>query len=166
MLRNIFVTYFTSMFRFSVLPKNVKKFWFSDIFSWGPLVWDGLNFNTLSTNPTKWSNTLKQFVGNLSTNCLSVFDYFVGLALKGIKSQTPLSLISTVGEKHLMLWLRNCVTFSFYLLPTFLQNFMVRDAINCHELFFSGVNIMQRYILCKLSTLFVLDITCLILHQL
>ena len=26
---------------------------------------------------TKWSNTLKQFVGNLSTNVLSVFDHFV-----------------------------------------------------------------------------------------
>ena len=39
-------------------------------------------FNTLSTNPTKWSNTLKQFVGNLPTNCLSVFEHFVGLALK------------------------------------------------------------------------------------
>ena len=32
------------------------------------------------TNPTKWSNTLKQFVGNLS-----VFDLFVGLALKWLK---------------------------------------------------------------------------------
>ena len=39
-------------------------------------------FNTLSANTTKWSNTLKQFVGNLPTNCLSVFDYFVILALK------------------------------------------------------------------------------------
>ena len=28
---------------------------------------------------------LKQFVGNLSTNCLSVFDHFVRLALKGLK---------------------------------------------------------------------------------
>ena len=36
----------------------------------------------LSTNLTKWSNTLKQFVGNLPTNCLSLFDHFVGLALK------------------------------------------------------------------------------------
>ena len=34
---------------------------------------------------TKWSNTLRQFVGKLSTNCLSVFDRFVGLALKGLK---------------------------------------------------------------------------------
>ena len=42
--------------------------------------------NTLSANFTKWSNTLKQFVGNLPTNCLSVFDHFVGLAHKGLTS--------------------------------------------------------------------------------
>ena len=41
--------------------------------------------NHLSAKPTKWSNTLKQFVGNLPTNCLSVFDHFVILALKGLK---------------------------------------------------------------------------------
>ena len=41
--------------------------------------------NLLSANPTKWSNTLKQFVGKLPTNCLSVFDHFVGLALEGLK---------------------------------------------------------------------------------
>ena len=39
-------------------------------------------FNPLSANPKKWSNTLKQFVGNLATNCLSGFDHFVKLALK------------------------------------------------------------------------------------
>ena len=38
--------------------------------------------NHLSANPTKWSNTLKQFVGNFPTNCLSVFEHFVGLPLK------------------------------------------------------------------------------------
>ena len=43
------------------------------------------NLNPLSTNPTKWSNTLKQFVGKLPKNYLSVFDHFVGLALKGLK---------------------------------------------------------------------------------
>ena len=42
-------------------------------------------FNPLSVNPAKWSNTLKQFIGKLPTNCLSVFDRFVGLALKGLK---------------------------------------------------------------------------------
>ena len=41
------------------------------------------NFNPLSANPTKWSNTLKQFVRKLPTICLSVFDHFVGLTLKG-----------------------------------------------------------------------------------
>ena len=40
--------------------------------------------NHLSANPTKWSNTLKQFVSNLPTNCLSVFNHFVKLALKGL----------------------------------------------------------------------------------
>ena len=38
--------------------------------------------NILSVNPIKWSNTLKKFVGKLLANCLSVFDHFVGLALK------------------------------------------------------------------------------------
>ena len=38
-----------------------------------------LTANSLSANPPKWSNTLKQFVGSLPTNCLSVFDHFVKL---------------------------------------------------------------------------------------
>ena len=37
-----------------------------------------------SINPTKWLNTLKQFVGNLPTNCLSFLDHFVKLALTGL----------------------------------------------------------------------------------
>ena len=41
-------------------------------------------FNAICGNFTKWSNTLEQFVGKLPTNCLSVFDHFVGLALKGL----------------------------------------------------------------------------------
>ena len=40
--------------------------------------------NLLSNNHTKWSNTLKQFVGNLPTNCLSAFDHFMGSVLKGL----------------------------------------------------------------------------------
>ena len=39
-----------------------------------------------SANFTKWSNTLKQFLDKLATNCLSVFDHFVGLALKRLIS--------------------------------------------------------------------------------
>ena len=42
------------------------------------------SLNPLSANFTKWSNTLKQFIGKLSTNCLSVLDHFVGLVLKGL----------------------------------------------------------------------------------
>ena len=44
-------------------------------------------FNLLSANPTKWSNTLKPFFVNFPTNCLSVFDHFVGLTLKRLKNR-------------------------------------------------------------------------------
>ena len=36
-----------------------------------------VDVNPLRANITKWSNTLKQFVGSFATNCLSVFDHFV-----------------------------------------------------------------------------------------
>ena len=49
------------------------------------LAWSESQFNPLNTNPTNWSNTLKQLIGKLLTNCLSVFDHFVGLVLKGLK---------------------------------------------------------------------------------
>ena len=55
-----------------------------------------LNFNHLSAKISKWLNTLKQFVDNLPTNCLSVFDYFVELALKGLRNL----LNSTFSEKY------------------------------------------------------------------
>ena len=48
-----------------------------------PKSWNKI-LNPLSANNTKWSKTLKQFVGNLPTNCLSLFDHFVELALKGL----------------------------------------------------------------------------------
>ena len=41
-----------------------------------------------SANITKRSNTFKQFVANFPTNCLSVFDHFVGLTLKGLTVMT------------------------------------------------------------------------------
>ena len=37
--------------------------------------------NPLSANPTRWPNTLKQFISSLPMNCLSGFDHFVKLAL-------------------------------------------------------------------------------------
>ena len=46
--------------------------------------------NPLSANFTKRSNTLKQFLGKLLTNCLSVFGHFGGLALKGFKAPTKI----------------------------------------------------------------------------
>ena len=56
------------------------------------------NLNPLSANPAKWSNTLKQFVGNFPKNCLSVFDHFVGLVLKGLR----LSVDETLCQKHVI----------------------------------------------------------------
>ena len=46
-----------------------------------------IRLNPLGAKITKWSNTLKQFVGNLPTDFLSVFDHFVGLALKGLNTR-------------------------------------------------------------------------------
>ena len=43
-----------------------------------------IHLNPLSTKFIKWSNTLRQIVGKLPTICLSVFDHFSGLALKGL----------------------------------------------------------------------------------
>ena len=40
--------------------------------------------NQWIANITKWSNTHKQFVGNLPTNCLSVFGHFVITELKAL----------------------------------------------------------------------------------
>ena len=39
--------------------------------------------NPLSADPTKWSNTLKQFVVGFSG-----FDHFLGLALKGLRKKS------------------------------------------------------------------------------
>ena len=47
----------------------------------GPLI---LHASPLCVNPRKWSDTLTQFVGNLPTNCLGVFDHLVGLAVEGL----------------------------------------------------------------------------------
>ena len=60
------------------------------------------SFNPLSANFKKWPNTLKQFVGNLPKNCLSVFDHFVGLALKGLGFITRKS--TSFSYLSLLLW--------------------------------------------------------------
>ena len=58
------------------------------------------NVSPLSANPIKWSNTLKQFVGNLPTNCLSVFEHFVGLALKGLVFHRVEKTKQTANKKN------------------------------------------------------------------
>ena len=59
-----------------------------------------VNINPLSANFTKWSNTLKQFVSKLTKNCLSVFDHFVGLALKGLTLLNILKAIATSANVY------------------------------------------------------------------
>ena len=43
-----------------------------------------MGIGPLSASSTKWSNALKQFVGKLPTNRLSVLDHFLRLAFKGL----------------------------------------------------------------------------------
>ena len=77
------ISYFFSHRLTSKRHKNTIEI--SSIY-WNVLLWIFLNccLNPLRANFTKWSNKLKQFVGKLPTNCLSVFDHFVELALKGL----------------------------------------------------------------------------------
>ena len=103
-------------------------------------------FNASSANPTKWSNTFKQFVGSLPTNCLSVFDHFVGLAFEGLM----ILLLSFYSRFHLLLslaplridWLPWQQHHSFpYLLRYFYCEFLISNWIgtrNTCKLFFYG----------------------------
>ena len=54
-------------------------------------------FKPFSANFTKWSNTLKQFVGNLPKNCLSVFDHYVALAFKGLSLNDVIRWLSLLS---------------------------------------------------------------------
>ena len=97
----IYVRNKKNVFDYKLLTKMAYKFKikFITIFNYTPIFGHGVFFsqpehayanlrlilNPLSVNPTKWSNALKQFVGNFPTNCLSVFDHFVRLALQGLK---------------------------------------------------------------------------------
>ena len=66
-----------------------------------------VKINHLSANFTKWSNLLKQFIANLPTNCLSVFDHFVGLALKGLKKQPFADVLQNSFFLILQYWQEN-----------------------------------------------------------
>ena len=74
------------IFRIPYLIFNLfLKFFFFFFFFFATSTIDEIGeFNLLNANFTKWSNTLKLFADKLPTNCLSVFDHIVGLALKGL----------------------------------------------------------------------------------
>ena len=57
--------------------------------------------NPFSANFKRWSNTLKQFVGNLPTNCLSVFYPFVTLALRGLTSEETCDYLTLTGDNRM-----------------------------------------------------------------
>ena len=62
------------------------------------------HLNPLSTNPTKWPNTLKQFVGKLPTNFFSVFDHFVISTLKGLRQKENMYISeNTTNVKTILL---------------------------------------------------------------
>ena len=71
---------------FFEIIRSMKCFLYSCVGGFSELNSVLYSLNPLSPNLTKWSKTLKQFVGNLPTNCLSVFDHFVKLALRGLKN--------------------------------------------------------------------------------
>ena len=92
------------------IPKRLKLLFFIEnllLFILITVFWCFLGefkFNPFSANFTKWSNTLKQFVGNLRTNYLSVFDHFVGLALKGLSFREELTNLAFFCSKREICW--------------------------------------------------------------
>ena len=60
-----------------------------------------LRINRLSANPTKWSNTFKEFVGKSPTNCLSGSDHFLGLAVKDLIERIMIRIVfETLSNIH------------------------------------------------------------------
>ena len=94
----------------------------------------------LSANPTKWSNTLTQFVGKLPTNCLSVFDHFVGLALKGIciwKKILVICKLYTNPERSYFCWLLINTSTKFYNCLEYVW-FMFMETLSKYSAFNNG----------------------------
>ena len=88
-----------------------------------------VGINPLSANFTKWSNTLKQFVSKLPTNCLSVFDHFVGLALKGLISMILGFVLFFTAVLRLLFSIFSFFTFRLWFLFV-LQNFSIEIKIS------------------------------------
>ena len=85
------ISWFTVLDNFSDFSEDIVL---SSILSQGVLTQFSICLNPLST--TKWPNILKQFDDNLLTNCLSVFDHFVKLALKGLSFTSRVSNFVTL----------------------------------------------------------------------
>ena len=65
---------------------------------------NGLTILTiLSVNPTKCSNTLKQFVDKLPTSCLSVFHHFVVLTLTGLRIRVAFNFQTDLKSSKIVL---------------------------------------------------------------
>ena len=83
--------------------------------------------NHLSANLTERLSTFKKFVGNLPTNCLSVFDHFEELAVKGV-NEGPAFLRDRL--RILTLILTQDKQINFYLL---LQGFGITGGIEVKQ---------------------------------
>ena len=96
------------LFIISIITVGHEKYRFSKVVKYSENI---SVVEPLSANPTKWSNTLKQFVGNLPTNCLSVFDHFVIWALKGLSEFKEInfypSLKSSRGDRSKLIRLNS-----------------------------------------------------------
>ena len=86
----------------------------------------GLNNNPFRANFTKWSNTLKQFIDNLPTNCLSVFDHFVGLVLKGISFQLLIVLLHDVKRNLIIDFIKSGLELELFLIDSFQKTIRIR----------------------------------------
>ena len=90
---------------------KVWRFWFTCL----ETVVIHKSFDPLSANLTKSSNTFKQFVCKLPTNCLSVFAHLVGLTLKRLKD-------GSVSEKFRIIY--DLIKCSFFTLISMLWSFI------------------------------------------
>ena len=89
------------------------------------------SFNPSSANPKKWSNTLKQFVGKLPTNCLSVFNHLVKLALKMLSNyadDNKLYAIDINKEETERLLVEDFQT----VIDWFYESYMILNTGKCH----------------------------------
>ena len=86
------------------------------------------NISPLSANPIKWSNTLKQFFDNLTTNCLSAFDHFVILTFKGL----VFNMITINTLQHISV---NFSTYLHVIFAFFLKDKLLFHVLHCFCMF-------------------------------